>query len=1165
MKKNIAVLCLSFLIHLGFAQDRFPKLSIEGDSTFLLDLAKLDVTVSIFENTAMTTLDIHFYNPLDRILEGQLDIPLNEGQVVSRFAMEVNGKLREGVIVEKQQGRKAFERIVRQEIDPGLLEMTEGNNFRTRIYPIPAKGYKRVLIAYEEDLDKKAGAYHYALNLAFEQAIAAFKIKAKVTNALSPMILDPKSFPDMTFTKTEDGFEADFDQKHYLANQPLKIKIPVAQTNQQLYLQKLGQETYFYLRLPNDFPMLQEQEKRPATIEVYWDVSLSAQQRDLQKEQILLFEYLKYLGNGQVAIHPFSNDLQERSVFQIKNGNLRAVEKYLSKLVYDGGTQLGCLNLPKQRADLYLLFTDGLSNWGDRSFLQPQQIVHCINSALQADHSRLHYIAAQTGGQYFNLSKQSIDDALADLKSPPLQFLGAKHHSKISELYPKVTQVLGDELILTGKLNGKKGKLKLEFGQADQVLMAKTIKINSSNISQASVDLQSLWAKQKLRHLLYDRSQHEAAITALGKRYKLVTPYTSLIVLDRLQDYIDYGIEPPEEFMAEYTAALKNQKRSKTEEQEMLQEALTDHQEELMGYWENFEDWYTGRVASTLPATRDTTRVVNESTGNNNSESIAYFDPVDMKRVDEVLLARKSSRDSIDPSKGRFIGGVVKDEYNDAVPFANVIIKGTSFGVSTDIDGIYEIWVPDGYTELEARYTGYSNQAVTVGASNRIDITLSESALLLSEVVVTGYGVEAKQSLTAPLQKMLSGVSRSSSLDNDLSKFQQSFRESSVRRGFGAEEPLYVIDGLPYDRVDMPVLSPEDIIHVSVLKNEEAIVWYGSRAKHGVVMIKTKDGPETPEIDDDSLGEKMVEFAQTSTFGDSIASVHTDQWYTKYLELRTSYEQIPFFYIDVVDFFRSKGKDTEALKILSNLAEIKLEDYQLQRALGHYLFSMNANDLAIQVFEQVLELRPDEPQSYRDLALVYEAKGNPQKAIDLLYSCITKSFIKEEQDLYDIEERFDGFEEVVLVDMNGMISRYGKALDLSNIDKKFIRKVEMDLRIVLNWNTSETDLDLWVSEPSGSLVKYDNTKGDSGGYLSEDMMDAYGPESYCLKEAPAGDYAIYVDLYNDRQQVVSGGTLIQVYIYTNFGRKDQKMESLTLRVAEQDVDNLKVGTFTVKK
>ena len=114
-----------------------------------MQLEKLKIDIKVIGQVAVTTLDMTYYNSNSRVMEGEFSFPLGEGQTVSRFALDINGTLREGVVVEKEQGRKTFEAIVRRGVDPGLLEMTEGNNFRSRVYPLPAHGRRRLVIAFE--------------------------------------------------------------------------------------------------------------------------------------------------------------------------------------------------------------------------------------------------------------------------------------------------------------------------------------------------------------------------------------------------------------------------------------------------------------------------------------------------------------------------------------------------------------------------------------------------------------------------------------------------------------------------------------------------------------------------------------------------------------------------------------------------------------------------------------------------------------------------------------------------------------------------------------------------------------------------------------------------------------------------------------------------------
>jgi Ca-activated chloride channel homolog len=116
--------------------------------------------------SATTEIDITFFNPNHQVLEGELQFPLLDGQSIAGFAMDVNGKLRDAVPVEKAKGQAVFEDIIRRRVDPGLLEATAGNNFKLRIYPLPANGTRRVVLRVSESLAKNL----YRVPLAFGDA-----------------------------------------------------------------------------------------------------------------------------------------------------------------------------------------------------------------------------------------------------------------------------------------------------------------------------------------------------------------------------------------------------------------------------------------------------------------------------------------------------------------------------------------------------------------------------------------------------------------------------------------------------------------------------------------------------------------------------------------------------------------------------------------------------------------------------------------------------------------------------------------------------------------------------------------------------------------------------------------------------------------------------------
>src|SRR6187402_1587132 len=149
MKKlNLVLFSITvlLLISLKPALAQSPQLTVDGKSNNGVQLQELKINVAIYGNLSRTTWQMTFYNTTGRILEGTLTFPLKDGVNVSRYALDINGKMREAVPVDRGKGTAVFESVERRRVDPGLLEKLAGNSFRTRIYPINPHNTRTVII-----------------------------------------------------------------------------------------------------------------------------------------------------------------------------------------------------------------------------------------------------------------------------------------------------------------------------------------------------------------------------------------------------------------------------------------------------------------------------------------------------------------------------------------------------------------------------------------------------------------------------------------------------------------------------------------------------------------------------------------------------------------------------------------------------------------------------------------------------------------------------------------------------------------------------------------------------------------------------------------------------------------------------------------------------------
>ncbi|MBD9341001.1 MAG: TonB-dependent receptor [Phocaeicola dorei] len=206
--------------------------------------------------------------------------------------------------------------------------------------------------------------------------------------------------------------------------------------------------------------------------------------------------------------------------------------------------------------------------------------------------------------------------------------------------------------------------------------------------------------------------------------------------------------------------------------------------------------------------------------------------------------------------QNRIITGSVIDESGEALIGVSVLVKGTTLGTVTDLDGNFTLEVPTGAI-LVVSYVGYKTQEIKVGEQQKLAITVEADNKLLDEVVVVGYGVVKKSDLTGSvgsvksetisakgatsvvesLQGQVAGVNISQSSSRAGDGFNIQIRGKSSLNG---GNPLYVIDEVVCENMDF--LNPMDIEKVDILKDASSTAIYGSRATNGVVMITTKKG-----------------------------------------------------------------------------------------------------------------------------------------------------------------------------------------------------------------------------------------------------------------------------------------------------------------------------------
>lgn len=941
---------------------RAPRLVVAAPGERAVFLESVNIRVDVTGTIAQTEVEMTFHNPNARVLEGELDFPLLDGQTITGFALDVNGKLRDAVPIEKARGQAVFEDIVRGQVDPGLLQQTLGNNFKLRIYPLPPKGRRHVAIRYAEGLASRNDQLVYRLPLEYAQRIDRFKLDVRVAGSPAAPRVQAPGLDTLQFAAQGRYFTSQIEHRQFAASGMLTMEIPRDLAGS-VYTQALDGRTYFYADIP--IRVLEQPRPRPRVVGIVWDASGSGASRDHAREYELLDAYLRWLGQAEVRLTVVRDAAEPVRRFHVREGRWTELRAALESLPYDGATSLGSFR-PEPNVEEYLLFSDGLSNFGTRGFSRMTRPLHTISAATRSDPDGLRATAHASGGRHIDLLAETTEAAARKLMFESTRVAQVRTEGIADWVLTSPHPERG-RAVIAGRLTAAAGTLtvRLEGPGATDGLR---IDIGPNAIATETVTV--LWARLRVTELSANYTVNRAEIRRLGEAFGIVTRDTSLIVLERIEDYVRHAVAPPKELRAEYDrlrqAVTQNQARERT-----------THLDEILRRYAEKAVWWETRFPLKPVALRQNEAAQAQS-------NVPRPSPVDAERR--------------------------------MVPAPATVARD----------------------EMRARRA------------------------------------ESAPAAAAP----------------------------------SAPRPGEAVGGLRAAKK-------------ADAGNVDAVIRLTPWEPGSPLMRQLRDAPP-------------------------------DRAYTLYLEQRTANHQSVAFYLDVADTLLARGMNDLGIRVLSNLAELELENRHILRVLGHRLLQAKRPALAVAAFRRVLDLAPDEPQSYRDLGLALHADDKPQEAVDMLYEVVIRPW----------HGRFPDIELIALADLNAIVANAPKKPDTSRMHPRLLRNLDLDLRVVLTWDADNTDIDLWVTDPSGDKAYYGRQLTAQGGRMSRDFTGGYGPEEFSLKHAQPGRYRVEAQYYGDRRQRLTGPTTLQVKFYTGFGRKGQQERSITLRLAERS-ETVFVGEFEV--
>ena len=1025
-------------------QPVFPRMIIQkGEKDQSVVISKAEVQSRVMGPLCETIVTMTFHNPNNRVLEGELYYPLPQGAVMQGYALDVNGAMVDGVPVTKEKARVVFEEEQRRGIDPGLVEWSGGNQFKTRVHPIPANGTRTVRLRYTTMVPmNEDGSVLYQLPLNFGNRMDSFKLRVEVLNDEKPQI-NRSPVENLSFDKVQGMFVAEKELKDIALTEDLKISIPAplpkfgptvetgngnftmtpiqlgGKPKSESFVEKHDGKYYATVVLPVD-AVDAGSHKAPGRLSIIWDASGSMAKADTAKAIAFLKKYLDTYMNrpGQAASAERPIEEVRLTIVRDRIGDPKvfkdadALLKALEEITYDGATADVQAAVPSTAdAGLCFVVSDGIANFskGEMSDSAAPVVALAVTSA-----SDFHAMECMNA-RVLNLTNHTAEQAMKNLEEPVLKVISVVLDGEPWEdsVCSGRTVKAGDELLVTGNIpegdheiglilvNLSEGKNNETHG------MFATMPVSTGDAQEGTL-LRSFHAQNRLNEMMREPETPVRAerLKALGEEYGIVTPGTSLLVLESLDQYIRHGVRPPASAPKERQLYDEHVAKNAKDKELSEESQRVEQMRRSLDGWKEKVAWLDTDFSKRKPA----------------------------KNADTKMVLNQRAVDGMD------------DEAGEASPFDSGAVR---------------------VRRAESR---------------------SEAVSVMPAAAAAPVGAEAPPA----------GVG------------------DALGVGFGAGM-------IAAEDSDMVVVTSGGLATGGVMLGAGSAGGRETQSPQPVIQVKPWDS-KAPYME---------------------ALKVSDKPYDTYMKLKAEYGAAPGYYLDCSDFFASKGDKATALQVLSNLVEMELENRSLLRTLGYKLRYLGDLDQAEFVFRKVAEMFREEPQSYRDLALVLAEKGEYQAAVDMLRKILTNP----------MQDRFAGVEQIALMEMNRLIAKAkaeGKPVNVDGLDPAFIKPVDTDLRVVINWDTDASDMDLWVTDPFKEKCFYSHNRTQTGGMLSRDVTQGYGPEEFLIRKAKDGDYKIETHYYGSRSQKMLAPVTLYAEVYTDYGRPEEKRQTLFFRLEEKD-------------
>jgi Ca-activated chloride channel family protein len=548
----------------------------------------------LYARVVVTETEICLENPNSGQLEGTLNFPLRENQTITAFSLspaEPGGPPLQAVPVPKAKGAKVFEAIERVSADPALMERAEGNIYSLRVYPLLPKIKRVVTIETTEPVMADAkGFNHFDPAATFAGIRGAKNTVLSVEGETAGIPTDAMRFAPhykrTGFVRHSAGVTR-FSGFLPLDKPRTGLRIDwTAPGGDTVVGSWFEGKSYFYADVP--VSGISVPRPAPAAVALIWDASGSGAARDHAREFALLDAYFRKLGRTEVTLVVARDQAEAPRRFAVANGDWSELRKALDAVPYDGATNPAAWMVPEGFGGdnaVVLLVSDGLANWRGAEPKFPTTLF-ALNASVQADAGRLRYLAETTNGHYLDLTVLSAGQALADLTTirPRLASLSG---DGVDDLVSASIHPEGGRLVLAGRVTRPKASVTVETVDGAGKRSHRRVVVPFDEDSSSDGFAAKRWAGLRIAGLQRDGNLNRAEILRLGETFGVISDETSLLALERLEDFLRYDVMPPPGGMRAEFLARRQPSRLDPEADKAQVEGLVRRFGELVAWWEH--------------------------------------------------------------------------------------------------------------------------------------------------------------------------------------------------------------------------------------------------------------------------------------------------------------------------------------------------------------------------------------------------------------------------------------------------------------------------------------------------------------------------------------------------------------------------------------------------